>query len=156
MGDNKVGAVSSGRPWQATFLGVLDIIATIFTFLLGILFFFMQGFISSFLDSGALEGAEGVDATNAAEAAGALSFLGGLGAAVGVIFIGIGVLYIFMTRGAFKGQKWSPILTVVFGGLGLINVAMNFSTGQIGTLVINLFVIYLAVMCVKSPYFGAK
>ncbi len=153
MGDSNV---SSGRPWQATFLGVLDIIATVFAFLFGILFFFMQGFISSLLGSGALEGAEGIDATNAAEAAGALSFLGGLGAAVGVIFIGLGVLYIFMTRGAFKGQKWSPILSIIFSGLGVLNVLVNFSTAQIFALVLNLFVVYLAVMCVKSPYFASK
>lgn len=153
MGQNNASSVTSGRPWQATFLGVLDVIATVIVFLFGILFFFMQGFISSFLDSGFLEGAEGVDA---AEAAGMMSFLGGLGAAVGVIFLGLGVLYIFMARGAFKGQKWSPILSVVFGALAVLSSLMNFSTSQILGLVINLFVIYLAVMCVKSPYFAKK
>lgn len=148
------------RPWQGTTLGVLDIIGTVFLFLGGIMFFFMKSFLTDFLGSGVLElegleGVEGVDVEAATEAVSGLAgMMGTLGVFVGVILLVLGVLGIFMARGAFKGQKWSPIVSIVFSVLGVVGMATSWNNSQIVSLVIDLLIIYLAVMCVKSPYFN--
>jgi len=145
------------RPWQGTALAVVDIIGTVFTFLAGIAFLFLQGMISSLLGAAPVEVSGSAEAT--AAVGGLMGMLAGFSAVIGIVLIAIGILLIFMTRGAFKGQKWSPIISIVFVILGIVSLVTNF-TGVNGSfifsLVVDLFVLYCAVMCVKSPYFGPK
>lgn len=137
--------VKTDRPWQATALGVIDILATIFSFLFAILLFFMQDFLIGIFSGVDVQGVEGADS--------AMSILTGFATGFGVLMLGFGVLYIFMARGAFKGQKWSPIVSIVFGILAVLGILTNFDNTQIVSLVIDLFTLYCAFVCVKSPYF---
>jgi len=147
------------RPWQGTVLGVFDIIGVVFAFLFAILFLFPQGMIATFLGGAA----SGVDVTGSAEATaavgGLMGMLASLGIVVGIVMIGIGILLIFMARGAFKGQKWSAIVSIIFAVLGLVSALANLNNG-IGSvafsLLLNLFTGYCAFMCIKSPFFGPK
>lgn len=150
---NSMPMASAGgmkRPWQGTALGVIDIIAVVFAFLFGLLFLFMQGFISSILGSGdvVVEGVDGAAAT------GLMGMLAGFAMVIGVVLLLIGVLEIFMARGAFKGQKWSPITSIVLAGLAIAGMVTNFDNSQIFGLVVDVFILYLSVMCVKSPFYN--
>jgi len=148
--------VKSGRPWQGTFLGVIDIIGVVFAFLFSILFLFLQGFISSLLSSVSTSITTNVGTANGAVVgAGLFGFLAGFSLVIGFILIGAGILGIFMARGAFKGQKWSPILAIVFAVLGLLGMLSNFSNSQITGLVIDAFIVYLGAVCVKDPYYDS-
>lgn len=149
---------SSVRPWHGTALGVIDIIATVFAFLFGLLFLMFQSVISSFFGEATgtmmVNGVqvEGVEAAEAAQ--GMLAVFAGFGIVIGVVLLGLGVLGIFMARGAFKGQKWSPIVSIVFAALAIVGVLTSFSNSQLFSLALNAFTLYVAVMCVKSPYFN--
>ncbi|MBI5754295.1 hypothetical protein HZA40_04095 [Candidatus Peregrinibacteria bacterium] len=143
---------SSVRPWQGTALGVLDIIYTVLLFLGGLAFLAFQGLISGFL--GATGGAVDVNGVKIEGVQGVLGMLAGLGMVLGVVLLGLGILHIFMTRGAFKGQKWSPILSIVFAALTVVGSLSNFDSNGALNLVAGLFTLYVAVMCVKSPYYN--
>ncbi|MCK9186426.1 hypothetical protein M0P48_03235 [Candidatus Gracilibacteria bacterium] len=135
---------ASVRPWQGTFLAVLNIIATVFLFLGGLAFLAFQGMVTGLMTAPSVE-VEG--------SAGALALLTGMGAVAGVILLAIGVLYIFMTIGIFKGQKWAVIVSLVFSVLAVVSSLINFN---VGILLVNAFVLYLAVMCYRHPFYGAK
>lgn len=138
----------SGRPWQGTALGVLNIISTVFSFLFGLLFLFGGGLIGSFIGGGELSGGEGAD--------GIMGFFAGFAVVIGVVLIGVGILEIFMARGAFNGQKWSVITSIVFAVLGVVSGLSNFSTAQLLSLAVCLFTLYTAVVCVKHPYYKGQ
>ena len=145
------------RPWQGTALGIMDIIGVVGAFLMAIAAFALQGFFPF------------------------LALLGNFMIIFAVILIGLGILAIFMARGAFKGQKWSPILSIIFGILGLLSSfnslfqrSQQVPTGvdaqfyaQVQTaapntgsviinIVITLFTLYCAYICVKDPFFSKK
>lgn len=145
------------RPWYGTALGVLDIIYTVFTFLFALLFLMFQSMISGFFAATGTMMVNGVqvEGAEAAEAAeGMLAVFASFGIVIGVIFLGFGVLGIFMARGAFKGQKWSPIVSIVFAALAIAGMLTSFSNSQLFGLALNAFTLYVAVMCVKHPYFN--
>lgn len=135
-------AKNSLRPWQGTALGVCNIIGTVFLFLSGLVFVAFQGMLTSFL------------ATNSSQMGGetgAIALLAGMGVVLGVILLGLGVLYLFVTMGVFKGQKWAVIFSLIFAALGVLGSLTSF---QIFGLVINGFVLYVAIMCYKDPFYG--
>lgn len=151
------------RPWQGTFLGVINIIGVVFSFLAAILFLFMQGYLSSMMGqmTTSMTNVEGgaVSPETAQATAGLMSMLGGMGAVAGIIFIAVGVLLVFMARGAFRGQKWTLIVSLVFGILGLLGFISTLmqrgdAGSQIVSLVINLLMVYCAYICLKSPYYN--
>ena len=157
MAEEKSASKGAKRPWQATTLGVLDSIGAVMCLLFSILAFFMKGMLETLL-SGSMDMSmstmEGVD-ENAVEAVGfAGDIVASLGSALGVFFLVIAALSFFMARAVFKGQKWSPILTIIFTVLGVLGMAMNFDQSQIGSLVFNLFVVYICIMSIRSPYFN--
>lgn len=143
---------SSVRPWQGTALGVIDIIGTVFSFLFALLFLMFQGMIASLL--GAAPTAVDVNGAQIQGAQGVMAIFAGLGMVMGVVLLGFGVLGIFLARGAFKGQKWSPIVSIIFAALGIVGLLTSFSSSSVLSLVIDAFTLYVAVMCVKSPYFN--
>lgn len=139
---------TGNRPWEGTALGVVDIIGVVGAFLFAIMFLFLQGIFSGLGNVAAEQGE--------VAASGLMGMFGGFGLAVGFIFIALGILSIFMARGAFKGQKWSPIVSIVLCGLGLLSSLPNlgdFNAGFAVGLLLNIFVIYCGVMCMKSPYY---
>jgi len=91
-----------------------------------------------------------------AVAEGMMGFLGALGLGAGILLGGFGVLGIFLARGAFKGQKWAVITSLVFAILGLISALMNIDsvgTSFIVNLAISGFMAYCSVRCMKSSYY---
>lgn len=140
------------RPWQGTALGVLNIISVVFSFLFGLAFLFMQGIITSVFESGNVQ-VEGMESVGAS---GMMSLLAGFTIAFGVVLLGIGILEIFMARGAFKGQKWSPIVSIVFAVLAILNGFTDFQTTTLVSLAISAFALYVAIVCVKHPYYNSK
>lgn len=137
-------SVGGKRPWQATAIAVLNIIGTVLAFLFGLMFIFMQGFISSMLSSGTdVSGAE----------VGLAGMIGSFALVGGIVMIGIGVLLIFMTRGLFRGQKWSPIVSIIFAILGVLGALSSFDSSTVLPLVIDAFILYCAFICVKHPFF---
>jgi len=148
--------MSQIRPWQGTALGVIDIIGTVGAFLMALVFLFFQ---SMFSGLGQMAAESGMPTPDSVAATGVFGFLGGLGLVVGVVMIGFGVLAIFMAIGAFKGQKWSPIVNIVFAVLGILSLLSNmggFNSSMILSLAINVFAGYCAYICVKHPFYGKK
>ena len=147
---------SSVRPWQGTVLGVVDIGATVILFLGGLLFLAFQGlFISVMANlSGTVDANVAVDGMQPAVASGVFGVLAGFGAVVGVVLLGLGVLYIFMARGAFRGAKWSPIVSIVLSALAILNMLAGFTSKGAVSLVVDAFILYIAIVCVKSAYYN--
>lgn len=136
------------RPWEGTALAIIDIIGVVGAFIFAIIFLLFQGLFSGFAGMAAGQGE--------VAASGIMNLVSGFGLAIGVFLIAIGILAIFMARGAFKGQKWSPIVSIVLCGLGVLNGLVNI--GHMNTILavyvlVDIFAIYCAVMCMKSPYF---
>jgi len=156
------------RPWQGTALGVVAIIGAVFTGIGFLLSLFAAEMFSAMMSISPevmteMEGMEGVEAADVLTANTEIgtAIFGAMGIFFAVIMLAILILHIFIARGAFKGQKWSPIVMIVFvvlGFLGLFsNVAdMGIDTGLIIQLAINAFVLYCAIICVKAPFFGKK
>jgi hypothetical protein len=149
------------RPWQGTALGIMDIIGVVGAFLLIIVCF---GFWVPVM---------GIPVPAFIVAIVTFSqgsyFFTALLIIIAIILIGLGILAIFMARGAFKGQKWSPILSIVFGALGLfsslngllfaspkIPAPPNTVSVVIINIVITLFMLYCAYICVKDPFYNKK
>jgi len=85
---------------------------------------------------------------------GLIGLLGGMGLFAGLILLGCGVLAIFMAKGAFKGQKWTVILSLIFAALGFLSaLAHTGNSGDLFGLVINGFTGYCAIRCLKSSYY---
>ena len=152
------------RPWQGTALGVIDIIGVVMTGFFFLISLFMAEMLSTMFSAqpqimegsvefeGAIEGLE-----MAPEVGGAM--FAGLGLMLGGVFLVTTVLGIFMAIGAFKGQKWSPILTIILVGLSIVTTLfgiMDATSGTFVALVFNAFVMYCAIMSVKSPFFSKK
>lgn len=140
--------VSTGtkkRPWQGTTLGVLNIIGVVFAFLFGLMAIVLVGFLG------------GSSEFMPAEFSGMFTgLMGGLAVALSVFMIAMGVLLIFMARGAFKGQKWAPMASIVFAAIGILSAISAYESQMLLTLVINGFVLYLGIMCVKHPFYNRK
>ena len=136
--------VTSGvaRPWQGTMLGVLSIIGAVF---LGIVVIFSLiaiiggTAILSQIQSGSTLAIGGL--------------IGTLGALIIVPFILLFVLQVFITRGLFKGQKWSVILLLIFSIFGILDAL---TSKAIITILINVFIIYAEYVCLKHPFYAAK
>jgi len=140
------------RPWEGTALGVVDIIATVFAFLGALGFLFLQSVITGFLSSAQSTG----DIAVTGAATGIFNVFASLGIVIGVILIGLGVLSIFLARGSFKGQKWTVIVNLIFGILGLLSALSSvgsMANQMFVNIAIDAFIIYCSVMCLKSAYY---
>lgn len=65
------------------------------------------------------------------EDAAAAGIFGMLGAAAGVVMIGLGVLYVFLGRGLWQHQNWARIATIVLGVLALFAFPLGTVIGAI-------------------------
>lgn len=168
------------RPWQGTTLGVLSVIGTVLLFLIGIVMMFggtmfttmMSGMSGSeysefntAFDAGIEEALneaktpeeramiESMRGMNPQDLEGVMGgAIQGVMIGMGIIFILLGVLYIFVSRAIFIGQKWGLIVALVFSSLG----ALSILGGEIIIAGVNIFMIVLAVMCLKDPFYQAK
>jgi hypothetical protein len=110
-----MGVAPLARPTGATVVAVIEGILGILAILAGVLAMGLMGAAGGIIGSSADPDAAGVGALFA-----------GLGFVLGVIVIAIGVLYILIAYGVWKGRGWSwmlgvivSIIALVFGVLGL-------------------------------------
>ena len=128
----KSAVVAVSRPWQGTFLAVLDIIGLV---IIGI-------FIPVLLFGASLL----VSVLPAAWA--------GMTMVIALIFVGLWVLELFIVIGLFKGQKWVLFVSIVFSALALIGGF--YPTINFFTLLMNGFMLYLAYACLNHPFYNKK
>jgi uncharacterized membrane protein (DUF2068 family) len=134
------------RPTGVTILSILDFLFGVLALLGGILFMVGGGFIANMMNQNQANGA----------GAGA-GLMVGLGAAFGVVFIIIGLLYLLIGVGMWKVKNWARILTIVFCGLGALSQAWglvhHFSIFAIVILAIDILIIwYLLKPNVKAAF----
>lgn len=92
---------------------------------------------------------------------------------IAIIFAIFGVVGIFVAKGVFNGAKWAIITNIVLGSLGvLFNIGNVFGSDMpnpevmmeanshggnpLLTLIINVAVIILGVMCYKHPFYNQE
>lgn len=68
--------------------------------------------------------------SNGGDAA-AASLLGALGAALGVVMLVVGALYVFVGRGLWKHKSWARIVTLIFAVLSLFAFPIGTIIGAI-------------------------
>lgn len=151
---NMANNVGKSRPWQGTFLGVLDVIGVVIAVLFSILFLFLQGVLTSVFNSANYAAVTTTTANGAVAAGGFMALISGFSYAIGFVLLGSAILGIFLARGAFKGQKWSPIVSIICAVLGVLGSVANYNNSNLIGLILNLFVVYLGVMCVKNSYYA--
>ncbi len=92
---------------------------------------------------------------------GAIGGLGGMLAGMftvmGIVLLGLSVLYIFISRGLLAGVRWALITDLVFIVLAALGGLGNLANGQgyVG-LAIQVFLLVIAVQMLKDPYYKAK
>lgn len=97
------------RPGGVTVIAVLEFLVGALCILGGLAVMLGGGFLATILSqSGAQGGAAGA------------GILGALGAAMGVVFLIFGALYILVGWGMLKLKQWARIVTMVFAGLGIL------------------------------------
>ncbi len=129
------------RPWQGTLLAVLYTIGLV---LLGLVVLLL---LITFVGGGAmfgemLSGAPGIG-----------GMMGLLGSIIIVPLALLFVLNFFITRGLYKGQKWSVILVLIFTALGFIGAAVEV---KIASIIINGLLIWAEIFCLRHPFYGKK
>ena len=137
------------RPWQGTALGILSILSIV---VLGItiLLLLMVSFGADSLLSqfGQMSGA---NLSNYHFAS--LGIKWAVGATL-LAIIPFWIVQFFVTRGIFKGTRWTIIYSIVLTGL--------FILGQLNVVLLppvllafgmNCFMLYLEIVCVKHPYY---
>ena len=138
---------ASKRPWQGTFLGVLDIIGLV---LMGLMSIFL---LIALVGGGAMI-SQMMESNAEMAALPMASLFGTMGAIILVPVLAIFILGLFITIGIFKGQKWSIIVSIIFTVLGILSVFSNMGDINFSMLLINAFVLYLEIMCLKDPFYN--
>jgi hypothetical protein len=115
MAPPPMAAAPLGRPTGATVISVIDGIVGVLALLAGLLLMVGAGVLGGVLGSAADPNAPGLGAMFA-----------GLGIAFGIIVLLIGVLYLAIAYGVWKGRSWAwmlgvvvAVIATVFGVLGL-------------------------------------
>jgi len=62
--------------------------------------------------------------------AGETALTGGLLIGLGIVFIALAVLFVFVGRGLWKGQNWARITNIVFSVIGILGAIWNIVLGQ--------------------------
>lgn len=141
------------RPWQGTLLGVLAYIGMALTAIFAILMIAAQGFIASLMGGLSTEmQTAGADITSANVAAGGLiGMMGGFMWVIGIFLIAGAILNFFIARGLFKGQKWTLIITIIFGGLGVLGAL---SQAAWFGFIVDGAIVLIAATALKSPFYN--
>lgn len=137
--DNSLPNQSVSRPWQGTMLGVFNIIGLVALGVALVLLIMMvvggSAMLSEIAQSDLPIG----------------SMFGTIGTFLLVPLILMFALSIFITRGIFKGQKWTIIATMTFTILGLLSSLFNMA---IISIAISSLLLYAEIFCLKSPFYN--
>lgn len=115
MVSNLAAPVKTGVPALVKVIGVLYYIGAAVGFLLAVLAF--------------------VAGPQLARKIPILALFGALAVVIGVVFVGLGVLSIFVGRGLFKAQNWARIVAIVLGVLGVVGNLVPLFHGRWGSIV---------------------
>ena len=128
------------RPWQGTVLGVVYILTIVMMVIMLpiLLLVALGGSALGFMS----------DMNN-----GLAMLLGGGMLIMSLFLIATLILQIFVTRGIFKGQKWTVIISIVFIALDLSSLIRDF---YLITLIIDGALMYLSIACLLHPFYGGK
>jgi hypothetical protein len=69
-----------------------------------------------------------------------LAMFGGLITVAAIAMILLAVLYFFVGRGLWKGQKWAMIVAIIFAAIGVISGILGIIGGDIGGSIIGLII----------------
>ncbi|HXG25425.1 MAG TPA: DUF2127 domain-containing protein [Candidatus Binatia bacterium] len=124
-----------GRPTGATVIAVIETILAVLLFLAALALIGLSGIAGGVIGSVDEPGAGGVAA-----------MVAGFGIVAGIIALLIGLLYLAIAYGVWKGRGWAwmlgvvvSIIAIVFGVLGL---AGGISLGNIISLALPIIVVY--------------
>jgi hypothetical protein len=112
------------RPTGVTVIAVLDFIGAAFCVIAGLLMFAGGAMLGSLFSAAA--NANGTAAPGA-------GFLAGMGAFLGVIFLVIAIVVIFVAVGLLKLKNWARVTTIVLSALGLLGNLAKFTQGMGGS-----------------------
>lgn len=145
--------VNLKRPWQATTLGVIDVVIAVFFLAAAIFVIFSFLRFANLFDSSPQSTDDGPE--NILE-----GFFTGLGIVAGMVTFLSTLLYGFMARAIFKGRRWSPILSAFLAIAGIIGQIVALRSGSdtstiflVLLLVFYVIVLYLAVRSFRDPFF---
>jgi hypothetical protein len=124
------------KPAGVIVIAILYFIGAAFSLLGGLLFIAGGGFLASLMNQQGQAGASGL-----------ATLMAGLGAVMGVVFLGFGVLDVFVALGLLKLKNWARIVAIVLSVIGacfqLLGILGSLSHFNPGSLVFNL--IFLAI-----------
>ncbi|PCH93051.1 MAG: hypothetical protein COB85_07555 [Bacteroidetes bacterium] len=124
------------RPWQGTLLGVINAI-TLIT-LMGLLIFLLAGphFLSGI-----------VPQLSAMMSTFGLMLLAPLGAFVFLAY--------YVTRGVFRGQKWSVVFLTILYGLSVASAVTSLPQSAV-SMIISALLLWMGIVCWKHPFYNPK
>jgi hypothetical protein len=97
--------------------------------------------------------------TDVVASEGFAGMLAGMMSVVGVIMLALSVLYGFISRGLLRGARWALITNLVFLVLGVLGSLSGYQMlleGQgVISLLLQVFLTYISVQMLKSPYYKA-
>jgi len=82
-----------------------------------------------------------------------ISMIFGFWIIVIVPLIFVFIFKIFLARGIFKWQRWTIIFTIIVSSILLI---LSLSKLQIENITINAFILFMAISCIKHPFYAKK
>lgn len=98
-------------PVGVKIISVLDWIGAVIMILAGLLFIGL-GIFSFGGGASSIERLE--------QAGGLFAFLGAFALIGGIILLGLGIFYIFVARGLWKGRNWARIAQIIFACIGMM------------------------------------
>lgn len=115
--------MQSGTPGWVKAISIWYYIGAAFLALLGLAMILGGSFLGTLLST--VPGAEAVSS----------ALIGGVIIVVGVIVLGIAVLYFFIGKGLWKGKNWARIVAIVFAALGFLGSISSLISGNISSIV---------------------
>lgn len=141
--DEVIPVVSVVRPWQATLLATIDLLIALVVFLVGSAMIFVP---KTFTDITHISAGYPEFPTISSA----------LMIAFGLIIMSLGFLAFLMAKAVWTGGRWSLNLSLAIAGFFIfLLVHANAIRGSY-LFVVSVLMFYLAIMCLKNPYFSLK
>ncbi len=127
------------RPWQGTVLGILQILNFV-----GLIALFVLMIIFGY------EGIKG----------GEMGVIVGVGGIAGAIFfLPLLILFFFVVRGVFRGQRWTIVVAIILTALAFPSLFFYLKEGA-GSFIVVLafwgFILWMEIACLNHPYYPKK
>ena len=113
-------AKAKSIPTGVKIIAVLAWISAVFLIFLALLLFLGAGFAEEILKAGGEE-LGGISA----------GILAGIAAFMGIILLALGILYIFVGRGLWKGRAWARIVAIVLAIIGILYNSLSLAENPV-------------------------